>query len=70
MKTRNPFSEDEVAYIRRVAGKVPVDVIARQLRRPVKNVQNWAYRRQIKLRVPDAVMSRYWQNVTNRGSES
>ncbi|MGD8164770.1 hypothetical protein [Pantoea sp. FN0307] len=44
MNKRTPFSADDAAYIRRVAGKVPVDVIARQLRRPVKGVQNWAYR--------------------------
>ncbi len=60
---RHPFTTDESDYIRRVAGRVPVEIIAKTLRRSVQGIQRWAYRRGLKLSVPDSVMRAHWQDV-------
>lgn len=63
-ETRRPnkqYSKKEQEYIQRVAGKVPVDVIAAQIKRNAQSVMNWASKRGISLRVPKDILKKYWK---------
>lgn len=68
-KFRKFFTDEEKAYIKRVAGKVPACVMADQIGRKEKYVQNWASRNRISLRVPNHIMNKYWRNnETNKAA--
>lgn len=56
-----PYTEKEQQYIERVAGKVPVQVIAMQLNRSISGIRQWANTHNIKLRVPHAIMVKHWR---------
>ena len=56
----------ESAYILRVAGKVPLEVIASHLNRSLSSVRNFCHRRQISLAVPAWRMERFWRDVLDR----
>lgn len=60
-KFKDYFSQEEKDYIKRVAGKVPACVIARQINRKPKHVANWASRNHISLRVPLNLKRKYWR---------
>lgn len=60
-KFHKHFTDEEKAYIRRVAGKVPAGVMAEQIGRKEKNVYNWGHRNRISLRVPNHIMNKYWR---------
>lgn len=55
------YTETEKEYIRRVAGKVPLPVMANALNRPKHTVQKWANEHGISLRVPYRVMIKHWR---------
>lgn len=62
-RSRNkPYGWREKAYIRRVAGQVPADVIAQQLNRTKAGVLQWANTHKIKLRVPHEIMIKHWRD--------
>lgn len=54
------YSQIEQDYIRRVAGKVPIPIIARQLKRTQSGVRQWAQHHGVKLRVPYRVLLKHW----------
>lgn len=54
------YTADEVEYIHRVAGRVPAEVMARQLRRSKTTLLNWTARHGISLRVPYKTLCKYW----------
>jgi len=56
-----PYSKLEKDYIARVAGKVPLQVIASAINRPPSGVQQWANAHGIKLRVPYSIMVKHWR---------
>lgn len=56
-----PYSQKEKDYITRVAGKVPLPVIASAINRPESGVQQWANAHGIKLRVPHSIMMKHWR---------
>jgi len=60
-KYRRFLTEKETAYIRRVAGKAPAWVIARQIKRKEKDIFNWGSRNHVSLRVPSHIMNKYWR---------
>lgn len=55
-----PYTDNERDYIRRVAGKVPPEVIAQALNRPQSAIQQWANSHGISLRVPRQIMIKHW----------
>lgn len=61
-----PYTEKEKEYIRRVAGKVPVEVMAAAINRPVKAVLWWANNHGISLRVPFDTLAKHWPDLANR----
>lgn len=56
-----PYSKKEQEYIQRVAGKVPLDVIASQINRNSQSVMNWASKHGISLRVPKEIINKHWK---------
>lgn len=56
-----PYSKLEKEYIARVAGKVPLPVMAAAINRPPSGVQQWANAHGIKLRVPYSIMVKHWR---------
>lgn len=60
-KTRNkPYSDRETQHIRRVAGKVPVMLIAETLNRSPSAIKQWSSANGVHLRVPHSVMVKHW----------
>lgn len=65
-KTNNrPYTRQEQEYIERVAGRVPAEIIAKQLRRSVSGLRQWACQHGVKLRVPHQVLTKYWREYAN-----
>lgn len=56
-----PYTKREADYIRRVAGKVPVAVIAETLNRSPSGIKQWASAHGVHLRVPYAIMLKHWR---------
>lgn len=56
MNSVKPYSPREQDYIRRVAGKVPAEVMAAALGRTRNSLVNWANRHGISLRVPYGIL--------------
>lgn len=61
-----PYSEREKEYIKRVAGKVPAEVIAAAINRPVSGILQWAHKNGIKLRVPFGTLVKHWPDLADR----
>lgn len=59
MKSK-PFSELEIAYIRRVAGRVPMVFISSHLGRDVRSVRDFCFRKKVATRVPVNVLRKHW----------
>lgn len=60
MNSVKPYSPREQDYIRRVAGKVPAEVMASAIGRTRNSLVNWANRHGISLRVPYATLRKHW----------
>nr|WP_314424820.1 hypothetical protein [uncultured Erwinia sp.] len=60
------FSEDEKEYMRRVVGKVPVEIIAEQLKRNLSSVRGFFSKQGLSIVVPTWRMERFWQHVTEQ----
>lgn len=64
------YSQLEQDYIRRVAGRVPILIIARQLKRTPNGVRQWAQQHGVKLRVPYRILLKHWpeciEHITKR----
>lgn len=60
------FSEDEKDYMRRVVGKVPVEVMAEQMKRSLNSVRQFFFKSGISIVVPAWRMERFWQHVTEQ----
>ncbi|MDU7377863.1 MAG: hypothetical protein E7L09_05755 [Enterobacteriaceae bacterium] len=60
------YTQDEIDYIQRVAGKVPAEVIAQTLNKSLNGLQNFACRHRIKLRVPYAILTKHWPEIAAR----
>ncbi len=56
------YSLKEQEYIERVAGRVPAEVMAKQLKRSVVGVKQWANNHNLKLRVPHHILNKYWRD--------
>lgn len=63
-----PYSEREKEYIKRVAGKVPAEVIAAAINRPISGILQWAHKNGIKLRVPHPIMVKHWAEYIGKKS--
>lgn len=57
------YTDKEKAYILRVAGAVPVEIIARQIKRPRRAVSDYCARAGISIRVKPCLMEKYWPDV-------
>lgn len=70
-KTRSkPYSDRETQYIRRVAGKVPVMLIADTLNRSPSAIKRWASANGVHLRVPHSIMVKHWIDYLPRNQIS
>lgn len=58
-----PYTELEIDYLRRVAGKVPIEAISKQLNRSRENVYYFCSQKKISLRVPAWRMQKYWPEI-------
>lgn len=61
-----PYTKREADYIRRVAGKVPVAVIAETLNRSPSAIKQWASANGIHLRVPHSIMVKHWREYVSQ----
>lgn len=59
MKSK-PFTDLERAYIRRVAGRVPVAFISSHLGREIRSIRDFCVSRKIATKVPTSIMKKYW----------
>jgi len=64
-----PYTKKEREYIMRVAGKVPLQLIAKTINRPESGVKQWASAQGIKLRVPREIMMKHWREYANTTKE-
>lgn len=65
-KTPNkPYTAKEREYIERVSGKVPAEIIARQIRRSLDGLRTWAYQHDVKLRVPHQILVKHWSKYAS-----
>jgi len=55
-----PYTQCEADYIRRVAGRVPVQLIAETLNRTPSGIRQWACANGVKLKVPYSLMVKHW----------
>ena len=60
MRTRKHYVQDELDYIRRVAGKVPIPVISKSLKRTENSVIQKAQQMKLSLTVPKNVLRKHW----------
>ncbi|BET42749.1 hypothetical protein VNF293_27740 [Atlantibacter hermannii] len=61
-----PYTKRETDYIRRVAGKVPVALIAETLRRTPSAIKQWASANGVHLRVPHKIMVKHWREYVSQ----
>ncbi|MBS2693903.1 hypothetical protein KFY51_28720, partial [Salmonella enterica subsp. enterica serovar 1,4,[5],12:i:-] len=66
MNSVKSYSPREQDYIRRVAGKVPADVMAAALGRTRNSLVNWANRHGISLRVPYGILKKHWPEYAEK----
>ncbi|MFL6615981.1 hypothetical protein [Pantoea agglomerans] len=65
---KKAWSDKDLAYIERVAGKVPVPVMAAAINKTVPAVKVKAYSIGLKLRVPVDVLRKHWPEYVTEGS--
>lgn len=58
--SKKAYSDDDIAYIKRVAGKVPIDVIAQAIERTRNAVSVWCHRNGISYEVPYPRLKKHW----------
>lgn len=61
-----PYTKRETDYIRRVAGKVPVALIAETLNRTPSAIKQWASANGVHLRVPHKIMAKHWREYVSQ----
>ncbi|WP_312330383.1 hypothetical protein [Atlantibacter hermannii] len=61
-----PYTKRETDYIRRVAGKVPVALIAETLNRTPSAIKQWASANGVHLRVPHKIMVKHWREYVSQ----
>lgn len=61
-----PYTKRETDYIRRVAGKVPVALIAETLNRTPSAIKQWASANGVLLRVPHKIMVKHWREYVSQ----
>ncbi|HAI51392.1 MAG TPA: hypothetical protein DCM53_20055 [Enterobacteriaceae bacterium] len=61
-----PYTKRETDYIRRVAGKVPVIVMAEALNRTPNAIRQYGWANKIDLRVPRSVMLKHWPEYAQK----
>ncbi len=61
-----PYTKRETDYIRRVAGKVPVALIAETLRRTPSAIKQWASANGVHFRVPHKIMVKHWREYVSQ----
>ncbi|ARU94578.1 hypothetical protein A7K99_12875 [Tatumella citrea] len=60
MRTGKHYVESELEYLRRVAGKVPIPVISKSLKRTENSVVHKAQQMKLSLTVPKSVLLKHW----------
>lgn len=64
---KKTWSEKDLAYIERVAGKVPVPVMAAAINKSVSAVIGKAHSLGLKLKVPSAILKKHWPDYAGKG---
>ena len=70
MRTRKHYEQHELDYIRRVAGKVPPQVISKSLKRTERSVEYKAQQMRLSLAVPKDVLLKHWPEYVRGGDEA
>ncbi|WP_025901418.1 hypothetical protein [Tatumella sp. UCD-D_suzukii] len=70
MRTRKHYAQDELDYIRRVAGKVPPQIISKSLKRTERSVEYKAQQMRLSLAVPKDVLRKHWPEYVRDGDEA
>ncbi|ALV92438.1 MULTISPECIES: hypothetical protein [Pantoea] len=63
---KKTWSDKDLAYIERVAGKVPVHVMAAAINKSVSAVTSKAHSLGLKLKVPAIILSKYWPDYVQK----
>lgn len=66
MSAGGAYTDTELDYIRRVAGKVPVEAISAQLKRSKSSVTHACHERGISIRVPVWRLQKFWPEIIAR----
>lgn len=64
---KKTWSQKDLAYIERVAGKVPVPVMAAAINKSISAVIAKAHSLGLKLKVPSAVFKKHWPEYADKG---
>lgn len=67
MTKKRGWSQKELDYIERVAGKVPSAVMAKTLQKPIAKLRSYAGQIGLSLRVPESVLERHWPEYSRKG---
>ena len=70
MRTWKHYNQDELDYIVRVAGKVPIPVICKSLKRTENSVVRKAQEMKLSLTVPKRVLLKHWPEYVRGDDEA
>ncbi len=60
MKPFKTFSDTEKDYLKRVAGRVPIEFISQHIERDVKSVRDFCFRHKLAMKVPHKLLKKHW----------
>lgn len=63
---KKTWSDKDLAYIERVAGKVPVPVMAAAINKSVSAVTGKAHSLGLKLKVSEIILNKYWPDYAHK----
>ncbi|MDF7631433.1 hypothetical protein PUG46_19460 [Erwiniaceae bacterium L1_55_4] len=67
---KKTWSDNDLEYIERVAGKVPVPVMAAAINKTAASVYSKGYSLGLKLHVPMKILLRHWPEYAKRGPDA
>jgi hypothetical protein len=64
---KKTWSDKDLEYIERVAGKVPVPVMAAAINKSVSAVTGKAHSLGLRLKVPASILKKHWPDFVGKG---
>ena len=70
MGRRSTWTQQELEYVERVAGKVPAPVIAREINKPLSTLKTKANVMGLGLHVPKRILENHWPEYLRKNGGS